>query len=53
MGLKKKNSSGNIANYPLDNDNEDKNQYFNNKIGKNKSFVNIFNNKFKNNEFIS
>ena len=52
MGLKKKNSFGNAINYPLEDDIEDKNKYFNTKISKNKSSVNIFNNKFKNNEFI-
>lgn len=52
MGLKKKNSIGNVANYPFEDDKEDKNQYFNTKISKNKSSANIFNNKFRNNEFL-
>ena len=51
MGLKKKNSFGNESNYPFE-DYKDKNQYFNTKISKNKSSVNIFNNKFKNNGFL-
>lgn len=52
MGLKKKNSLGNGINYPLEDDKEEKSQYFNTKISKNKSSVNIFSNKFRNNEFV-